>query len=128
MEWTRWIGYCLLCAVLIMILKQMNSTFAPLVSIAFGTLALGALLPKVGEWIIFVQQFVERTSLQTAYWQVMLKTVGIVLITQIAYETCCELGANTVANRVVFCGRIALFGVVIPVLTSLLELVTGGKI
>jgi len=53
---------------------------------------------------------------------VMLKAMGIVLVTQLAAETCREMDAPVIARWAEFCGRIALLGVAVPVFLSLAQM------
>ena len=48
----RLIGFCLLAAVMTMLLRQMNPGMAALLCVAFGTMTLLMLLPAVGEYAI----------------------------------------------------------------------------
>ena len=46
----RLIGFCLLAAVMTMLLRQMNPGMAALLCVAFGAMTLLMLLPAVGEY------------------------------------------------------------------------------
>lgn len=122
MEWVRLIGFCLLAAVLVAALRQMNPSFAGLMCAAFGVMILSAVLPQVREYVEMIRAFLENTGLDGAYYRVMLKAMGIVLVTQIAVQVCKDMDAPSVAQRVELCGRLALLGIAVPVFIELTQL------
>lgn len=122
MEWVRLIGFCLLAAVLVAALRQMNPSFAGLMCAAFGVMILSAVLPQVREYVEMIRTFLENTGLEGAYYRVMLKAMGIVLVTQIAVQVCKDMDAPSVAQRVELCGRLALLGIAVPVFIELTQL------
>lgn len=122
MEWLRLIGLCVLSSGMIMLLRQMHPQTAMLLGIAFGVMTLCAVLPLVGEYIRAITAFLDHAALDGEYGKVMLKAMGIVLVTQLAAETCREMDAPVIARWAEFCGRIALLGVAVPVFLSLAQM------
>lgn len=116
------IGYCLLAASMVMVLRQMNAAAAGLLSAAFGVLLVSLLLPQIHASIESVQAFLASLDLDAQYYRIMLKTMGIALATQLAVQVCQDLDAPSIARRAEFCGRIALLGVAVPVFVELTQL------
>lgn len=119
MEWIRLIGFCLLTAALVMTLRQMNPAFAGLLCAAFGVMIVGAALPAVRESVETIRTFLTSLGLEGAYYRVMLKAMGIVLVTQIAVQVCQDMDAPSIAKRAELCGRLALLGIAVPVFIEL---------
>ena len=119
MEWPRFIGFCLLAAAMVMLLRQLHPPTAGLLSIAFSVLMLGVLLPEIGSYVQTIRTFLQSLELDAAYYRVMLKAMGIVLVTQLAVQACQDMDAPSIARRAAFCGRIALLSVAIPVFMNL---------
>lgn len=119
MEWIRLIGFCLLTAVLVMVLRQVNPAFAGLVCVAFGVLVVGAVLPSVRENIEAIRDFLASLGLEGEYYRVMIKAMGIVLVTQIAVQVCRDMDAPSVAQRAELCGRLALLSIAVPIFIEL---------
>lgn len=89
----RLIGFCLLAAVMTMLLRQMNPGVAALLCVAFGAMTLLTLLPAVGEYVTQIQAFLATLALDAVYGQTMLRAMGIVLITQFAAQVCRDMDA-----------------------------------
>lgn len=125
MDWIRMIGLCLLCAAMVMVLRQMNPQMAGLLSAAFGILLVGMVLPGIAAYIEEIMKFLRNLALDEAYFRVMLKAMGIVWITQITVQVCRDLDAPAAACRAEMCGRIALLGVAAPVFMHLTQMAVG---
>ena len=110
----RLIGFCLLAAVMTMLLRQMNPGVAALLCVAFGAMTLLTLLPAVGEYVTQIQAFLATLALDAVYGQTMLRAMGIVLITQFAAQVCRDMDAPSIACRAELCGRLLLLGVSLP--------------
>ena len=122
MEWLRLIGFCLLAAAMVLVLRQMHPQTAGLLSMAFGVLLVMLVLPGVQTYIETIRVFLSELNLDTQYYKTLLKAMGIVLVTQLAVQFCQDMDAPSIARRAEFCGRIALLGVALPVFMSLTKM------
>ena len=122
MEWLRLIGYCLLAAAMVMVLRQLSPAMAGLLAAAFGVLLVGLVLPQVRAYIETIRAFLASLELDAQYYRIMLKAMGIVLVTQLAVQVCQDMDAPSIARRAVLCGRIALLGVAVPVFMELTQM------
>ena len=98
------------------------AAFAGLLCAAFGVLIVSAVLPQVREYIGTIREFLDSLGLSGEYYRVMLRAMGIVLVTQIAVQVCRDMDAPSIAQRAELCGRLALLGVAVPVFIELTQL------
>ena len=122
MDWLKFLGLALLSAGMTMLLKQMYPPAASILTIVFGAMMLCTMLPFIKEYVEAVGGFLSSISLGGEYGALMLKAMGIVLLTQLSSEACQELGAPGIARYAEFCGRIALLSIAVPVFISLTEM------
>ena len=122
----RLIGFCLLAAVMTMLLRQMNSGAAALLCVAFGVMTLSMLLPTVGEYVAQIRDFLASLALDAGYGQTMLRAMGIVLMTQFAAQVCRDMDAPSIACRAELCGRLLLLGVALPIFLELTQMAVGA--
>jgi len=122
MEWLRLMGFCLLAGSMVMLLKQMQPQAAGLLSAAFGVLVVSALLSRIAGFIETVRSFLQSLNLDAQYFKIMLKAMGIVLVTQMAVQACEDMDAPSVARRAEFVGRLALLSVAVPVFMELTQM------
>ncbi len=115
-------GLCLLAAAMVMLLRQMNPQAAALLCVAFSVLVVGMLLKPVSGYIAQIQQFLDSLDMDGQYMKVMLRAMGIVLVTQFASQICQDMDAPSIARKAEFCGRLALLGVSVPIFLSLTQM------
>jgi len=121
-EWLRLIGFCLLTAMMVAVLRQMHPVTAGLLTAVSGLLLTGCLLPQIREHVDTALGLLAALNLDGMYYAVMLKAMGIVLVTRLAVQVCRDMDAPSVAQRAEFCGRLALLGVAVPVFTELTQM------
>lgn len=122
MEWLRLMGFCLLAGAMVMLIRQMQPQAAALLSVAFGVMVVSATLAQIAGYIENVQAFLASLDLDAQYWRVMVKAVGIVLVTQLAVQACEDMDAASIARRAEAVGRLALLSVAIPVFMELTQM------
>ena len=116
----RLMGLCFLAAAMTMVLRQMNMAAAGLLCTAFGV--LGMMLPDIQEYVRQICKFLESMALEAQYGEIMLRAVGIVLLTQFSAQICRDMDAPSVAKYAEMCGRLTLLGLALPVFLTLTQM------
>ena len=122
MEWMRLMGFCLLAGALVMVLRQLQPQTAALLSVAFGALVVSVLLAQIAGYIEAVRSFLQTLNLDAQYFTIMLKAMGVVLVTQLAVQACEDMDVPSIARRAEFVGRMALLSVAVPVFMELTQM------
>jgi len=122
MDWLRLIGFCLLAGAMVMIIRQLQPQMAALLSIAFSVMMAGAVLGQIAGYIETVQGFLDALDLDAQYFKIMVKSMGVVLVTQLAVQACEDMDAPSIARRAEFVGRLALLSVAVPVFMELTQM------
>ena len=122
MEWLRLMGFCLLAGALVMVLRQMNPQAAAILSIAVSVLIAGTALSAAAQYLETVRAFLAGLKLDTQYFRIMAKAMGIVLLTQLAVQACEDMEACSIARRAEFVGRLALLSIAMPVFMELTQM------
>ncbi len=113
----RLMGLCFLAAAMTMVLRQMNMATAGLLCTAFGVLVLGMMLPDIQEYVRQICKFLESMALEAQYGEIMLRAVGIVLLTQFfstnlqgyGCTLCCQICGNVRTADIAGFGSACLF-------------------
>ena len=113
------LGFAVLGAVLIFVLKESKSPLAPPLSLLAGMLLLLSALSRFAEseLLTSIAALAEREESRTVF-----KVLSVGLLTEIGADTCEELGAVALGKRLVFFGNAEIFLLVWPVLKDLLLL------
>jgi stage III sporulation protein AD len=111
-----------LLLVLSLILRQWRAELLPFVRIAavlaFATLLIGTLTPIVG----YLRELTEQASIPSEHTSLLLKSLGLALLTQLCGEICRECGENTIADGVELIGKAEILLLSLPLIGEILSL------
>lgn len=122
---TLWqaVAACMLIAATVAALRDTGTRMAPYaLAVGGGAVALFA-LSRLGGPLAAFTALVENSPL-SEHASVLLRGVGIAYVTKLGGDTCRDLGAETVANRLEFCGRAEVILLALPYVTELIAWAT----
>lgn len=127
-EVLRACGVGLLCSFCIIIVGKMSGNAAATVKtcgsvVLFGMLLLG-MRNALGELEkIFIGLPINQDSFYKPF-SLMLKALGIALISRFCADICRDCGENTLGNGIESVGRIAIFSLCLPVISDIIGYAT----
>ena len=117
------IGIAFLTAVAAILVKNTKPELAAVITIAGGViLVLFALEAFRGSLGIF-SEIASMTGLDAAIIMTLLKMVGIGYLVEFSAGILNDFGQNSLADKLVFCGKILVLILAIPILENILTLV-----
>ncbi len=111
--------FVLVSSVLIIILKGYNSGIAFMLTIACVVILLLMLLPTLISLIDSLQGVSDLVS--QGYFDVVIKAVGISMLTQLTSELCIDAGQRSMSSIVQLTGKVAIIASAFPLLAELLD-------
>lgn len=125
MAFWQWLGLAVAAAVMCMVVRRWQPDLAGvLAAVAGGILLLGALESMDG-----LQSLMDRLSalggLHQGYLSSLMKVLGMSYATELAAQTCEDLGEKGLALKVGLAGKLCMFAVIAPMLLELLETIVG---
>ncbi len=121
MELTSLLGGIVVASAAALVLAGYKREYAFLIGIAAGTAVFLYLLKALANSVFSLRSIVEQTGLDTGYFTVILKSLGICLITGFISDTCRDAGQNALASRAELAGRCAIFVISLPLLQQILN-------
>lgn len=118
-----------LCAVAVitaisaLILKSQKSDLVPLCITAGGILLILCGFDYLSESISFIKQFSEQTNIDKSVIRIIFKVVGVGYLIELTASSVKDLGFESVADKLVLCGKIVIFVISIPILQSLFGII-----
>lgn len=70
-----------------------------------------------------LRAIVDKTGIDTEYFKIILKVIGISYITQFGSELCKDAGENAIASKVDAAGKICVMLLTIPVISGFLNMI-----
>ena len=116
------IGIAAVGAALAVIIKQYKPEYALAVSLSTGVVIMYIALKTVYPVLSDLDYILKATNMQSAYIEVLLKSLGICFITQLAADACRDSGQGAIAAKVEMAGKAAILVISMPLFRALLNL------
>ena len=114
----------LIAAILSIILKQYKPEYSLFISLSAGILIFLSVLAVIRPIMDFINSLTEQAGLSGIYAEVLIKSLAVCYITQLASDCCIDAGETAIAGKLQIAGKIAILLIALPMFQSLTELVT----
>lgn len=123
MELIKVILLGLIVSVLAVFLKQVKSEYALVCVIVGGIIILGYICNALINVLGFFENIVNKTGINNELFVVMLKIIGVGYLVEFSANVCRDSGNNSIADKVVLAGKIMIFVMSMPIISSLFNMV-----
>lgn len=120
------ISICVLAVtavVIIIMLRPKNGETALMLGIACGVVILLSVIKSASAVFSAFNTITSAAQINTAYIAILLKVIGICLITEFAVSTCKDAGSQALAGNVALAGKIMVTVTALPLYTDILNTV-----
>lgn len=111
-------------ALLSMMVKQYKPELALLIPLAAGILIFFLVLSPLSGILEALRSIAASAGVNTEAMGILLKALGICLLTQFASNTCKDAGETALAAKVELGGKIIILTLAVPLLQSVVSLVS----
>ena len=115
----------LTAAVMALTLRPKNAEIALLLTLACSVAILFAVLGSAASVADTVRQIVAAAQINADYLAVLLRVIGICLLTEFTANTCRDAGSQSLAGTVTLAGKIMVTISALPLYADILNAVTG---
>lgn len=119
------LGICIIGSAISIILKPKSGEFSFVLSLATGVIALIFVINAVSRPINEINDRLYSSGVETEYFKVALKAVGIAYITDFIADGCRDAGLSSIASKAELVGKTAIFTLSFPLMMSVLETAIG---
>ncbi len=117
------VGIAFITAVAALILKGTKPELAFAVTIAGSIILLLFVFELFQNSIGIFEKIANATGINSSLVKILLKMLGIGYLVEFSAGILSDFGQNSVADKLVFCGKILLLILAIPILESVLTLI-----
>lgn len=125
-ELFRICGVALVCSVLLVMLKNTSGGMDSLLRVGGGIVVFALVVSCIGEQILLIKSVVDKvpddSGTMEKSFSLMLKALGIALVSKLGSDICRDCGEGTLAGGIESAGRVAIISLCIPVVSELCEL------
>ena len=94
-------------------------------SIAGCILIFYFVLGKMQQVIEMMEKIGASLPIDSGYLGILVKIIGITYITEFSADLCKDAGYSALAGQIAIAGKLSVLGISMPVITALLEMVSG---
>ena len=123
MELVRILGVGLVTAVAAILLRGTKPELSFAVTIAGSVVILLFSIDLLSQTFDIFRQIGEKTGIASSLIKLMVKVIAIGYLVEFAAGVVEDFGAKSVADKLIFAGKVIIFSVSLPVLQTLLSLI-----
>lgn len=113
-------GIALISAVLFVVIKKYSPEYIIFAEIGSVLLVFLYLYPYIKDIIDFYYEYADYGGIDASYLKIVLKSIGIALLTQFASDICKDSGQSALAGKIEFAGKLLIAVLALPVAKTLI--------
>ncbi len=117
------VGIAFITAVAALLLKGTKPELAFAVTVAGSIILLLFVFEVFRDSISIFGEIADGTGIDSSLCKILLKMVGIGYLVEFSAGILNDFGANSVADKLIFCGKVVILVLAIPILESVLTLI-----
>ena len=110
-------------AILSVTLKAYRPEYAILSALGTGIVIILLTSRNLFSIIDSLRSIITKTGIDSRYFKIILKVIGISYITQFGVELCKDSGYNSIALKVDMAGKICVLTLTVPVISEFLNII-----
>lgn len=118
-------GIAVVAAAIAVLMRQYRQEYAMLVGLAAGILIFLTVLLKAQPAFSELFTLLKGSGVATEYTAVLVKSLGVCLVTQLASDACRDAGETAIASKVELAGKFAVLLLALPVFSQIAKLAAG---
>ena len=117
------VGAGIIGTVLSVVLKQYKPEFSMYITLITGMLMLGAAVSAVKPALDMISSYIEIADPDSEYAEILIKTLAVCYLTQMAGESCSDAGETSIAAKIALAGKITVVLIALPLFEKLMEVI-----
>jgi len=109
--------------ILAALLKSINKDVSLYVILATAVVILISVLGLISEIFSFIENIYGRVTYGREFFPVIIKVLIVAYITDFTAQLCKDAGENSIGSKVELAGKVIIFYIAMPILTSIIGLV-----
>ena len=109
--------------VLAVVLKEYRKEYSLYVGLATVVIILGMIINQLSAVFELFTEWQNELSYGEFYIPVVIKILGIAYIADFTAQICRDAGENSIGSKVELAGKVMVFYLALPIMTSIMELI-----
>lgn len=117
----RLAGISLVGIILYTLVKKYSPEYSVLVEMGSIVLVVWIAFPYICDVIDFYYEYIGASGIDGDYLKIVIKALGVGLITQFCSDICRDSGEGALASKVELCGKAVMLAMAVPMAKAILE-------
>ena len=105
------------------ITKQVKPEIAILISIVGGIILIISTINLLGSVVNSFYDIFKKTGIESSILTPLIKVIAIGYIAEFGANICVDAGVSSIADKILFCAKIIILIIVMPMLTTTIDLI-----
>ena len=119
------IGISLITTISILVVKPTKPDIALVLGVAGSIIVFFYIVDLLESVLGLFEYIMEVTNLDSVIFTLLIKIIGVGYITEFSAHICQDSGNSTMASKLLLAGKLVIFVMAIPIITSLIELIVS---
>ena len=119
------IGVGFLTVVGVLILKPTKPDIAMLLGLCGGIIVFFYIIDLIEQVFGLFEYIMDKTNLDSKLFTILIKIVGVGYLTEFSSNVCLDSGNSSMAGKLQLAGKLIIFVMSIPIISSLVELIVS---
>ncbi len=120
MDIVKIIATALVATIAVVTLRQVNKELAMVLTIASTVLLIFVVLDELFEVVYSLYELADSTNIDSDVLTSVVKIIGIGYLVEFGNNICTDAGCKSIGDKVLFCGKIAIMLVALPIVQELI--------
>ena len=119
------ISVAIVCAIIILYLKNINNEIALIATIGAGVLLIFLSTQYLEIAFSFINEIVNVSGISREYYKIIFKITAIGYLVEFASSTVNDFGLKSLSDKIVFAGKLVILTTSLPIFYAVFKLITG---
>lgn len=112
---------CIFTAMVLIMLKNFSSPYIPILSLGCGLICLTLLIPYIRNVVDFISALNKNIDNIESIVKITIKIAAISIVCEFGGQLCSDSGADYLASKIYFAGKVAIVCLISPQFIKLFE-------
>lgn len=119
------VAIAIVCGIIIIYLKNLNSELVPLVILASGIIIVFLGLNYLTASFQFINEIISKSNLDNEIINIIFKITAVGYVIEFGADTVEEFGLKSLSNKLVFVGKLIIFVLSVPIISAVFDVVSS---
>lgn len=116
------IGLSIISAAICVLFSQYKPEYTMFISLICAVLIFGLIIVNLSDAFNIMNMLLDKIQISNKYTEIIIKSLGICYITQLASDSCSDAGQTTIANKVELAGKVSIILISLPLFLDLVDI------